>query len=143
MVRLQELVQLYRRLKSQDLVIFSDEVASARRRFQFHTGPSGIDETLKNVSSSEGICWRHRSSDRRQAELSLAQLKEGLIVVENEFLKLRLEAKSSMTQSQYWTLMEKIGEKSKQVRSEESKRLQKKEMNLKNRSENCKRHVSG
>ena len=55
-VRLQELVKSYRRLIAQDLVNFSDEAASARRRFQFNTGPSGIGETLRNLSKSEELC---------------------------------------------------------------------------------------
>ena len=55
-VRLQELVQSYRRLLSKGIVMFSDEVASARRRLQFHTGPSGISETLKNLSKCEEMC---------------------------------------------------------------------------------------
>ena len=84
-VRLQELVQLYKRLMDQDLVMFSDEVASARRRYQFYTGPRGISETLRKLRSGEEMCWRLRASDRRQAELSLTQLMEGL--KKNRYIK--------------------------------------------------------
>ena len=49
-VRLQELIQSHRRLLSQEIVNYSDEVALAQRRFQYFTGPSGIGETLSNLS---------------------------------------------------------------------------------------------
>ena len=127
-VRLQELVQSYRRLLSKGIVMFSDEVASARRRLQFNTGPSGISETLKNLSKCEEMCWRHPPSDRRQAEMTLNQLREGLLKANRVFLELRLDARSRLNHAQYWTLMERIGERSKQVRSEELIRLQKKEI---------------
>ena len=82
-----------------------------------------------------------RSSDRKQAEMSLALLKEGLIKAEKVFLDLRLEARSSMEHAQYWTLMGRIGEKSMQVRSKEQIRLHRKEVNLKKRGEDCQRHI--
>ena len=56
-------------------------------------------------------------------------------------LELRLEARSRLTHNQYWTLMERIGERSKQVRSEETKRLHKKEKNIEKRNERFDIHV--
>ena len=73
--------------------------------------------------------------------MTLNQLKEGLQKANRVFLELRLEARSRLTHSQYWTLMERLGERSKQVRSEETKRLQKKEKNLEKRNERCEKHV--
>ena len=45
-VRLEVLILFQRKLLTQGLVSHSDEVASARRRFQYLTGPSEI-ESLK------------------------------------------------------------------------------------------------
>ena len=77
-VRLQELVQSYRRLLSKGIVMFSDEVASARRRFQSLTGPSGINDTLERLRLGKEVCWRLRSSDREQGEMSLKILRWSL-----------------------------------------------------------------
>ena len=99
-VRLQDLVQSQGRLLTQGIVNHSDEAALAPRRYQFLTGPSGIWQTLKQVSSQEGKCWRHKPSDRRPAEMSLALLREGFGKANNDFLELRLEARSRVAYNQ-------------------------------------------
>ena len=55
-VRLQELVQFYTRLLSQGIISYSDEVTSARRGYQFLTGPSGISETHRKAGNCKEIC---------------------------------------------------------------------------------------
>ena len=89
-VRLQELIKSYVRLLDQGIVNHSDEAASARRRYQFLTGPSGIWETLKEVSNWKDKCWRLRSSDREQGEMSLKILRDGLYKANKLFFNLRL-----------------------------------------------------
>ena len=87
MVRLRELVKFQSRLLSQGLSTYTDEVASARRGLQFYTGPSEIRETLKIVENGEEKCWRHKPSDRKQVEMSLGSLRQGLQKVSRKFTK--------------------------------------------------------
>ena len=122
-VRLEELVQSHRRLLSQDLVKFSDEVASARRRFQSLTGPSGISETLEKIRLGKDLCWRLRSSDKEQGEMSLKILRDGLYKANKVFFNLRLEARDRLPHRQYWTLMESLGERSMHIRTKEKVKL--------------------
>ena len=109
MVRLQELVRFQSRLLSQGLSTYTDEVASARRGLQFYTGPSGIGETLKAVENGEEKCWRHKPSDRKQVDMSLNLLREGLQKASKVFLEARHEARSRLSHSKYYTKMETIG----------------------------------
>ena len=76
------------------------------------------------------MCWRHKPTDRKHGEMSLNTLKQGLHKVNSEFFRLRLEARTRLEYNQYWTKMEKLGERSKHIRSEEQKRIHKKEVNL-------------
>ena len=140
-VRLQELVQSQQRLLSQGIVLHSDESASAIRRFQFITGPSNLVQISEELRKGVKKCWRHKPSDISQAEMSLNLLRQGLAKSNKLFLDLRLEARARLNHSQYWSLMERIGEKSRQSRSKEQKKLRYKEKNLKRRSEDCGRHI--
>ena len=101
-VRLQELVQSQKRLLSQGIVSHSDESASARRRFQFLTGPSCKEETMAELTLGVDKCWRHKPSDRRKSDMSLNLLKEGLSKASKLFLEVRLEERSRLSHLQYW-----------------------------------------
>ena len=92
-----------------------------------------ISKTLKIAGNSEGKCWRHRPSDRKQVEMSLHSPRKGLQKASRQFTELRLETRSRLKHSQYWTKMTELGERSKQIRSKEQKRLHKKEVNLRKR----------
>ena len=140
-VRLEELVQSHKRLLSQDLVKFSDEVASARRRFQSLTGPSGISDTKERLRLGKDVCWRLRSSDKEQGEMSLKILRDGLYKANKLFFNLRLEARDRLPYGQYWTMMEELGERSKHIRTKEKVKLHKKETYLKRRDSDCNRHI--
>ena len=83
-VRLEVLIGFQRRLLTLGLVSHSDEVALARRRFQFLTGPSGIDWLKKELSKGSDICWRSSASDRNQARLSLRNLEGGVQKIREE-----------------------------------------------------------
>ena len=76
--RLEELVSFQRRLITSGLVAWSDKVASARRRLQYLTGPSGSDTFKDELRGGFVRCWRHRPSERQQAKLTLECLIEGL-----------------------------------------------------------------
>ena len=73
--------------------------------------------------------------------MSLKLLRDGLHKANKLFLELRLEARSKLSHTQYWALMERLGERSKQIRSKEQKRLHRKEVNLEKRDSDCGRHV--
>ena len=77
-VRIEELAKSYGRLFASNLVTRSDEVASARRRYQFLTGPSGIVELKRKLKEGAVNCWRCISSERQQAVLSINNLEYGL-----------------------------------------------------------------
>ena len=76
--RLEELVRFQYKLIASGLVARSDEVASARRRLQFLTGPSGVEAFKNELRGGFVQCWRHRPSERQQAKLTLMSLMEGL-----------------------------------------------------------------
>ena len=82
-------------------------------------------------------CWRLNSSERKQGEMSLRLLKDGLYKANRLFLELRLEARARLPYGQYWTLMESRVEISKQIRSKEQSRHHKKEVHL---EAECGRH---
>ena len=65
-VRIEELAKSYGRLFASNLVTRSDEVALARRRYQFLTGPSGIAELKRTLKEGSVNCWRCTSSERQQ-----------------------------------------------------------------------------
>ena len=62
--RLEELVGFQEKLIASGLVARSDEVASARRRLQFLTGPSGMEAFKNELRGGFVQCWRHRPSER-------------------------------------------------------------------------------
>ena len=56
--RLEELAKSQGRLMDSNSVTRSDEVAAARRRYQYLTGPSGIDELKRTLKEGSENCWR-------------------------------------------------------------------------------------
>ena len=140
LTRLEELVSFQRRLIASGLVARSDEVASARRRLQFLTGPSGLD-TLKNeLRGGFAQCWRHRSSERQQAKLTLNSLMEGLSNLRKESWRLLKEMKTKLRDPQIRLIERKIRTITRRIRILEKYRIRKKEANIQKTDNDCRRH---
>ena len=118
--RLEELVRFQDKLVASGLVARSDEVASARRRLQFLTGPSGVEAFRSELRGGFVQCWRHRASERQQAKLTLASLMEGLSDLRKKVWKLSKEMKTKMSDPQYRLIERKIRVRTKRVRTLEN-----------------------
>ena len=118
-VRLEELVKSQRRLMDSGLVSRSDEVASARRRFQFLTGPSGIEKLKEQLENGTVSCWRDESSDRDQSKLSLSNLEKGLQKVRCEDWRQAKEMRSIVGEVNYWRRVRQMRVRSRKTRSKE------------------------
>ena len=104
-VRIEELANSYGRLFASNLVTRSDEVASARRRCQFLTGPSGIAELKRTLKEGSVNCWRCISSERQQAVLSIRNLEYGLQKLRKEGWNKRKVLRSRVGDSKYWRIV--------------------------------------
>ena len=134
-VRLEELAKSQVRLINSGLVSRSDELASARRRFQSLTGPSGIDLLKLQLMEGSVSCWRDKSSDRQQAVMSLRNLREGLQKLRMEGWRQRKVMRSRVSDTQYWRVVDEIRKKSSKTRSKENKCLRRKEQHLRRRDQ--------
>ena len=140
-VRLEVLIGSQRRLLTRGLVAHSDEIASARRRFQFLTGPSGIEWVKCELRKGTDICWRDPTSDRSQARLSLRNLEVGLQKVREESWKQAKVMRSLVSETYYRRMLLRSRMKSRKIRSMETKRLGRKEEYIMSRSRDCKKHI--
>ena len=140
-VRLEVLIGSQRRLLTRGLVAHSDEIASARRRFQFLTGPSGIEWVKCELRKETEICWRNPASDRSQARLSLRNLEVGLQKVREESWKQAKVMRSLVSETYYRRMLLRSRMKSRKIRSMETKRLGRKEEYIMSRSRDCKKHI--
>ena len=139
-VRLEELAKSQGRLMNSNSVTHSDEVASARRRYQFLTGPSGKEELKRKLKEGSVNCWRSRSLERQQAVLSIKSLEYGLQKLRKEGWRQRRVMRSRVGDTKYWRIVEEIRRRSVKVRSKEKKRLRRKEENIKRRFNDCDKH---
>ena len=138
--RLEELAKSQGRLMDSNSVTRSDEVATARRRYQYITGPSGIDELKRTLMEGSENCWRSRSSERHQAVLTCKYLEEGLQKLRKEGWKQRRAMRSRVGDTKYWRIVEEIRRRAVKIRSKERKRLRRKEENIRRRETDCERH---
>ena len=129
-----------KRLITSVLVAWSDEVALARRRLQYLTGPSGIDMFRNDIRGGFVQCWRHRSSERQQAKLTLDSLMEGLSNQRQEIWRLSKEMKTKMRDPQYRLIERKIRIKTRRIRTLERYRVSRREANIQKRDTDFSRH---
>ena len=91
--RLQCLVAFLERIHQQGLVSRTEEVASARRRFAYLVGPTSVRETKKwLLEKGNDFCWRDKPSEKRQARISMVNIKDGLDKARKESWRARKEA---------------------------------------------------
>ena len=135
------LVQHQEKLVRLGLLTNLDEVAAARRSWQRLMGPTGVNFFKIEQDRDGKKCWKHLLSGRDQALLSLRALKEGLVKAKERRFLAQSEAKLCMTERKYQSKKEGIKRKCDLVKHKESKRLSKKEMNIKRRNSDCRKHV--
>ena len=115
-VKVEELVKYLRKVQSLSLLTRSDELASARRRYQYLVGVSGSG-TLKVEVTDE--CWRDMISERKQADLTFKNVVRSLQRLRRECWLARVEARARLSPYQYWSHVRRLRNTSKKVRTEE------------------------
>ena len=119
------------------LVTRNDEMASTRRMFQHLIGQSGKCSLRQDLKDK---CLRDKVYERKKADLTLKSMVMSLQRLRKESWSSGVKTRARLNPSQYWSKVREMRKRSKNVRTVERCRLEKKIEWLKLKSVDCENH---